>query len=147
MALRRIVLALVCLGLAAAASDVPARAARGANPPAACRRLPPGRRIVKLNLRPETEVRDLVAWIAAITCKSFIVPAGTPIDGKKVTIVSPALITPEEAYRLFVDALDSVGLAVYPTGPFLRIIEAGKAKSSPIPSEVGTSAARPAGSV
>jgi hypothetical protein len=127
---RRICLALLCLGLAVAASDAPARAE-----PPACRKLPPGRRIVKLNLRPETEIRDLVAWIAAITCKSFVVAA--PVEGKKVTIVSPALITPEEAYRLFVNALDSVGLAVYPTGPFLRIIEAGKAKSSPIPSVVG----------
>jgi type II secretory pathway component GspD/PulD (secretin) len=130
---RRILLALLCLGLAMAASDAPARAAARAEQPA-CRKLPPGRRILKLNLRPETEVRDLVGWIAAITCKSFILAA--PVEGKKVTIVSPGLITPEEAYRLFVDALDSVGLAVYPTGPFLRIVEAGKAKSSPIPLDV-----------
>jgi hypothetical protein len=52
---------------------------------------------------------------------------------KKVTIFAPQLITPEEAYRLFLDALDSAGLTVERTGRFLQIIETAKAKSSPIP--------------
>jgi hypothetical protein len=98
----------------------------------ACSRLPEGKRIVKLNLKPETEVTDLVAWISAITCKQFVVP-DLPASHAKVTIVAPSLITPREAYRLFLEALDSVGLTVCPAGPFLRIIESGKAKGSPIP--------------
>jgi len=60
--------------------------------------------------------------------------AGTAIYNSKVTIVAPELLSPEEAYRLFLDALDSVGLTVYPVGRFMRIIETAKAKSSPIPS-------------
>ena len=87
---------------------------------------------MKLNLKPETEVADLVAWISAITCKQFVVP-DLPASHAKVTIVAPSLITPREAYRLFLEALDSVGLTVLPGGPFLRIIESAKAKTYPIP--------------
>jgi hypothetical protein len=107
-----------------------AAAENGSN---SCRRLPPGKAIVKLNLKPDTELGDLVAWIASITCKQFIIPGTIPSDSKKFTIYAPMLITPEEAYRLFLSALDSVGLTVFRTGSFLRIIETAKAKSSPIP--------------
>jgi type II secretory pathway component GspD/PulD (secretin) len=87
---------------------------------------------VKLNLKPETEVWDLVAWISSITCEQFVVP-GDIAAGKKVTIYSPELITTAEAYRLFLAALDSVGLTVYRTDKFLRIIETAKARTSAIP--------------
>jgi hypothetical protein len=132
-------------GVAAAA----ARPATAAPPPAArkkrgrqeaaiptpdsCRKLPAGKRIVKLNLKPETELADLVAWISSITCKQFILPGNVASASKKVTIFAPQLITPEEAYRLFLDALDSVGLTVESTGRSMQIIETAKAKSSPIP--------------
>lgn len=111
-------------------------AAAGADddrPTNACRKLPAGKRIVKLNLKPDTSVTDLVGWISAITCTPFIVPSTIGAETKKVTIVSPTLITREEAYRLFLDALESVGLTAYPTGKFQRVIEAPKAKTSPIP--------------
>ena len=118
-----------------------AGAAAGAAPPAepapsgsgsACSKLPAGKRIVKLNLKPETEIADLVAWISSITCKQFVL-ADLPASHAKVTIVAPSLITPGEAYRLFLDALDSVGLTVYRSGPFLRIVETAKIKTYPIP--------------
>jgi hypothetical protein len=101
-----------------------------------CTRLPAGKRVVKLNLKPETEVADLVAWISSITCKQFVLP-DVPASHAKVTIVAPGLLTSGEAYRLFLEALDSVGLAVYPSGSFIRIIESGKAKTYPIPVVVG----------
>jgi general secretion pathway protein D len=56
-----------------------------------------------------------------------------PLQGKKLTIVSPQLITPEEAYRLFFSALDSLGLTVEPTGKFLRVVENSKARFTPLP--------------
>jgi hypothetical protein len=102
-------------------------------PPESCRKFPAGKRIVKLNLKPDTELADLVAWISAITCKPFILPGNVASASKKVTIFAPQLITPEEAYRLFLDALDSVGLTVERTGRSMQIIETTKAKSSPIP--------------
>jgi hypothetical protein len=142
--MRKTVLTGVAVALAfAATSAIPssARATAGAAHPAAhappgsgsaCSRLPAGKRLVKLNLKPETEVADLVAWISSITCKQFVLP-DVPASHAKVTIVAPSLITPGEAYRLFLDALDSVGLAVYPAGPFLRIVETAKARTYPIP--------------
>ncbi|HLK89907.1 MAG TPA: type II secretion system secretin GspD [Polyangia bacterium] len=98
-----------------------------------CKKYPSGKRIVKLNLKPDTELGDLIAWISSITCKQFLLPGTIPANSKKVTIVAPELITPEEAYRLFLGALDSVGLTVQPSGHVLRIIETVKAKSAPIP--------------
>jgi general secretion pathway protein D len=96
-----------------------------------CKKLPPGKRIVKLNLKPETDVIDLVGWISSITCSQFLV--SIPLHGKKVTIIAPQLITPEEAYRLFFAALESVGLTVEPSGKFLRIVELSRARFTSLP--------------
>lgn len=96
-----------------------------------CHKLPSGKRIVRLNLKPDTEVMDLIGWISSITCAQFIV--SVPVQGKKLTIISPQLITPEEAYRLFFSALDSLGLTVEPTGKFLRVVENSKARFAPLP--------------
>lgn len=93
-------------------------------------------RIVKLNMKPDTELGDLISWISSITCKQFILPGTIPGNSRKVTIVAPQLITPEEAYQLFVAALDSVGLTVQEAGKFYRIIESGKAKmGAPLPDD------------
>jgi len=132
---KRVILLALLLGLVASFAGGPrAHAAERSSAAAgsACSRLPEGKRIVKLNLKPETEVADLVAWISAITCKQFVVP-DLPASHAKVTIVAPSLITPREAYRLFLDALDSVGLTAVPAGSFLRIVESAKAKTYPIP--------------
>jgi len=117
-----------------ALAAVPTRVTDRARPGigSTCSKLPAGKRIVKLNLKPETEVADLVAWISSITCKQFVLP-DLPASHAKVTIVAPSLITPGEPYRLFLDALDSVGLTVYASGPFLRIVETSKIRTCPIP--------------
>jgi general secretion pathway protein D len=98
-----------------------------------CRKLPPGQRVVKLSLKPDTEIGDLLAWISSVTCKQFVLPGTIDAGNKKVTIIAPQPITADEAYRLFLDALDSVGLTVVPAGNFLRVIETTKAKTSAIP--------------
>jgi general secretion pathway protein D len=98
-----------------------------------CKKFPAGKRVVKLNMKPDTELGDLLSWISSITCKQFLLPGSIPANSKKVTIIAPQLITPEEAYRLFLAALDSVGLTVEPSGKFLRIIETLRAKSTSIP--------------
>ena len=96
-----------------------------------CKKLPPGKRIVKLNLKPETDVIDLIGWISSITCSQFLVSIS--LQGKKVTVIAPQLITPEEAYRLFYAALESVGLTVEPSGKFLRIVESSRARFTTLP--------------
>ncbi len=107
---------------------------RGAD---ACKKVPPGKRVVRLRLKPDANLGDLVAWISSITCKSFLVPGTIPADSKKVTLVAPSLMTPEEAYGVFLSALDSVGLTVEPSDWFLRIIETSTAKSHAIPFDPG----------
>lgn len=96
-----------------------------------CTTLPAAKRRVRLNLKPDAGVMDLIDWISSITCAQFIV--AVPVAGKKITIVSPDLITPEEAYRLFFAALDSVGLTVEQSGRFLRVIDSAKARFAPLP--------------
>jgi type II secretory pathway component GspD/PulD (secretin) len=134
--------------LAAFAAQVPVaqaadRAARASTTPLArpsgdgdaCRRLPEGKRL-KLNLKPNTDLVDLVSWISAITCKQFIVPGTIPPQSRTVTIIAPRPITVAEAYDLFLDALEAVGLTVYSSGGALRVIEAAKARFSPIPVKI-----------
>src|SRR5262249_54576352 len=94
-----------------------------------CKKFPPGKRIVKLNLKPDTELGDLIAWISSITCKQFLLPGTIPANSKKVTVVAPELITPEEAYQLFLGALESSGLTVEHAGKFERIVETAKIKT------------------
>jgi general secretion pathway protein D len=114
------------------AAPAPAVAGADGGAVSSCRKLPPRKRL-KLNLKPNTELGDLIAWIAAITCKQFVLPGTIPSTSKTVTIIAPQPLTAGEAYQLFLQALDSVGLTVYPSGRFMRIIETEKAKASPIP--------------
>ena len=88
---------------------------------------------MKLNLKPDSEVADVIAWYATLTCTPMFVSSGVSLAGKKVTVLSPTPVTMAEVRRLFFAALDSVGLAVEPSGKFLRVIDAAKAKSSAIP--------------
>jgi type II secretory pathway component GspD/PulD (secretin) len=118
--------------IALVGSPVSAAAVPGSSSGDTCRRLPEGKRL-KLALKPNTDVVDLVAWISAITCKQFVIPGTIPSQSKTVTIIAPQMITPAEAYSLFLGALDSVGLTVYADGNILRVVETSKIKSSPIP--------------
>ncbi|HEX4406601.1 MAG TPA: hypothetical protein VH560_17300 [Polyangia bacterium] len=98
-----------------------------------CKKVPSGKRVVRLRLKPDADLGDLVAWISSVTCKSFLVPGTIPANSKKVTLVAPNVMTPEEAYIVFLNALDSVGLTVEPSDWFFRIIETSTAKSHAIP--------------
>ncbi|HEY0713154.1 MAG TPA: secretin N-terminal domain-containing protein, partial [Polyangia bacterium] len=97
-----------------------------------CVRLPSGRR-VRVTLKPETEILDVIAWISGITCKGFISATGLSLAGRKVTVLSPDELTVAEAYRLFLALLDSVQLTVEPSGAFLRVIEASKSARALLP--------------
>jgi hypothetical protein len=104
--------------------------ARKEPPPAAdpCKRPPKDRALVKVNLKPDSEVSDVISWYAATTCTGFLMSNGVALAGKKVTILAPKPITVAELRRLFHAALDSVGLAAEPEGRFLRIIDAARAR-------------------
>jgi hypothetical protein len=99
----------------------------------ACRKVPAGKRLVKLTLKPDTTVDDLVVWISSITCRQFVWSEAVANRNKKVTIVAPLPMTARQAFGLFLDALDSIGLTVEPSGTFWRIIETHKVRSTPVP--------------
>jgi general secretion pathway protein D len=97
-----------------------------------CLKLPPAKP-VKLTFKADTEITDVIGWIASITCKGFIVQSGINLGGRKVTVFAPSEVTAAELYRLFLSLLESVQLTVEPEGRFLRIIEAGKAARARLP--------------
>src|SRR6185436_1004445 len=98
-----------------------------------CKKLPSGKAILKLNMKPDTEIGDLIGWLSSITCTPFLIPSTVGIAGKKVTVIAPQAMTPGEAYRLFYAALESVGLTVEPSGRFLRIVDTGRARMTKLP--------------
>src|SRR3954464_6511953 len=50
-----------------------------------CRKLPNNKAVLKLNLKPDTEITDLIGWMSAISCTPFLLPAAATLKGKKVT--------------------------------------------------------------
>lgn len=98
-----------------------------------CHKIPADKRAVKVNLKPDVELPELVAWISSITCKSFVLPGHLSGGGKKVTLVTQGAMTTDEAYAAFMTALDSVGLTVERHATYMKIIETSKAKTSSMP--------------
>jgi hypothetical protein len=98
-----------------------------------CRKIPAGKRAVKVTLKPDVELPELVAWISSITCKSFVLPGHLSAGGKKITLVTQGTMTPREAYSTFLTALDSIGLTVEQGPGYLKIIETAKAKTASLP--------------
>lgn len=99
-----------------------------------CKKIPAGKAVLKLNLKPDTEVADLIGWISSITCTPFLTSSTVSLQGKKVTVIAPEPMTVAQAYRLFYAALDSVGLTVEPVGgAMLRVIESNRARFTRLP--------------
>ncbi|MCC6750794.1 MAG: type II secretion system secretin GspD [Deltaproteobacteria bacterium] len=91
----------------------------------------PSRRRIKITLKPESDLNDLVAWISSMTCRRFVIASN--LATQKVTLVSPTPVTAQEAYRAFLSALDVMGLTVVPTGRYLKIVQGNWAIQSSIP--------------
>jgi hypothetical protein len=114
--------------LLAADAGAPAPRKPPEAPADACKRPPREKSLVKVNLKPDSEVADVISWYSTLTCTPVLVSSATPLAGKKVTILSPRPIAVAEVRRLFHAALDSVGLAAEPDGKFLRIVDAAHAR-------------------
>lgn len=92
-----------------------------------------GKGAVTITLKPETEVKELIAWVMSFTCKTFALDPWIVKAGKKVTIVTPKALTPAEAYRVFLVALSTVNLAIVAKGDVYRVVEANTAKKETLP--------------
>ena len=93
---------------------------------------------VSVTFKPETEVKDLVTWAMGFTCRNFMFDTSNIQRGKKVTIIAPNSMTPQEAYRVFLVALSTIGLTVVPKGNVLRIVESATARAESVPLVHGT---------
>src|SRR5688572_29691803 len=92
-----------------------------------------GKTPVAITLKPETEVKELLTWVMSFTCKAFTFDSRVVLTGKKVTIVTPKVMTPAEAYRVFLVALSTVNLAIVPKGDVYRVVDAGAARKETVP--------------
>ncbi|MFT3692153.1 MAG: type II secretion system secretin GspD [Kofleriaceae bacterium] len=88
---------------------------------------------VAVTFKPETELKDLITWVMGFTCKNFILDPRIVSTGKKVTVIAPLKMSQEDAYRVFLVALSTMGLTVVPKGNVLRIVESATAKSETVP--------------
>jgi hypothetical protein len=125
-----LLLALAAAPVAAQPRDAGAPAGKhpATEKPSAPCKPPRDRTLIRFTLGPDAEVADLITWYATTTCTGILMSSGSPLAGKKVTILAPEPITFAELRRLFNAALDSVGLVAEPDGKFLRIIDARRAR-------------------
>ena len=88
---------------------------------------------VAVTFKPDTELKDLIPWVMGFTCKNFILDPRIVSTGKKVTVIAPNKMSSNEAYRVFLVALSTMGLTIVPKGNVLRIVESATAKSETVP--------------
>ncbi len=88
---------------------------------------------VAVTFKPETELKDLITWVMGFTCKNFILDPRIVSTGKKVTVIAPLKMSQQDAYRVFLVALSTMGLTVVPKGNVIRIVESATAKSETVP--------------
>jgi general secretion pathway protein D len=87
---------------------------------------------------PETELKDLISWMMTFNCKNFVFEPRIVSSGKKVTIMAPVKMTPQQAYDVFLVALSTMGLKVVPKGNVMRIIESATARTETLPLRRGS---------
>ncbi len=83
---------------------------------------------IAYNLRPEVDLNDLVDFIRSITCKNFLITV--PVPQNKVVIKVPGLISVDDAYRVFLSALESMGLTIQRVGKLHKIVSSQRAKET-----------------
>jgi len=74
----------------------------------------------------EVELPVFVRFISELTGKNFVLDDAVKKAGGKITVFSPTKVTPDQAYSLFVSALEVSRLAVVPKGPVYQIVPMGE---------------------
>ncbi len=87
----------------------------------------------ELTFKPEIELKELVTWVMGFTCKNFVYEPRIVATGRKVNLIIPGKMTAPEAYRAFLVALSTMGLAVVPKGNLVRIVEMATIKGQALP--------------
>ncbi|HET9450633.1 MAG TPA: secretin N-terminal domain-containing protein, partial [Aggregicoccus sp.] len=85
----------------------------------------------------KVDIEKLIQTVSDATCRTFILPEN--VRGK-VSIIGPENgrleVNADEFYAAFLASLDANGLAVYPSGRFMKIVDKRSAKQNTIPTVV-----------
>lgn len=99
-------------------ASTPAPTPRPKDAPAADS-VPPGQELVNIDFPEPTEIKDIIRAVALWTGKNVILGKG--VSGK-VQMISPRKVTKEEAYQMFLSALNVLGLTTVETGKVIKIL-------------------------
>jgi hypothetical protein len=76
-----------------------------------CRPAGPGT-IIRLTFRPETPIRDFLVWLSLTYCKNVAVDSAILASDITATVTAPDTLTPDQAQRLILGAIEATGLIV-----------------------------------
>jgi general secretion pathway protein D len=85
---------------------------------------------VTFNLE-DADLPELVRLMSQITGRSFILPSKT--RSIKATVYAPTKVTAAEAYQAFLSILELNGMALVPSGRYLKIVESGRVEGRAVP--------------
>jgi len=88
---------------------------------------------VWVRFREEVELKDLITWAMGFTCRNFIFGSSVLKRAPKVRIISPMQMTPWQAWRVFLVALQTMNLTVVPKGNVLKVVETRQSKDESLP--------------
>jgi general secretion pathway protein D len=73
----------------------------------------------------DVEIPFFVRFISELTGKNFVLDETVKKQGGKISVFSPTKVTPEQAFSMFVSALEVARLAVVPKGSVYQIVQMG----------------------
>ncbi|HEX8109836.1 MAG TPA: type II secretion system secretin GspD, partial [Kofleriaceae bacterium] len=108
----------------------PGESPAGDEPPFRCKPHPGP---VVVTFKADAEVKDLIAWVMGFTCKNVLLDPRVTATGRRISIVTPSPMSPDDAYQVFLAALATINLTVVTRGNTLRIVEANGAHKEAVP--------------
>lgn len=73
----------------------------------------------------DVDIPVFVRFISELTGKNFVLDDTVKKQGGKISVFSPTKVTPDQAYSMFVSALEVARLAVVPKGSVHQIVQMG----------------------
>lgn len=73
----------------------------------------------------DVDIPVFVRFISELTGKNFVLDETIKKQGGKISVFSPTKVTPDQAYSMFVSALEVARLAVVPKGSVYQIVQIG----------------------
>lgn len=105
--------------------------------PAPAANIPRGEELVSIDFPEPTNIQDIVKAVSQWSGKNFIWTR--KVTGTKVAIISPKMVTKEEAYQAFLSALHVAGFTTVETGKITKIIPLNVAPRSNLKTFYGSS--------